>query len=220
MKKIFGLVALMAAPIAANAQPVTIDFQATIADASGIFAGDTGTITGSYLFNYSNADPTLSAGAVGSSLGWQSGSGNAYVFSTAAVFYAGQDIYSDGPPAISNQSIVQALPGQGFLAGNQQQTDANDFTLSGVGIVTSSGTPWSNDGLPVPSAGTPVSGGIEVESNGLTPSVLDYNVTSLKVVSYAAPEINPASAASGLTLLLGALAVLNSRRPKKLKVAS
>ena len=58
MKKILGMVALMAAPIAANAQAVTIDFEGTIADASGIFAGDSGTITGTYVLNYFNADPT------------------------------------------------------------------------------------------------------------------------------------------------------------------
>jgi len=199
---------------------VTIDFKATVADGSGIFAGDTGTITGSYLFNYSNADPSLSSGTVGSASGWLSGSAGASLFSTTGVFYAGQDIYSDGPPAISDQSIVLALPGQGFLAENQQQTDANDFTLSSLGIVTPTGTPWSKQGLPVSSAGAPASGEIEVEVNGLTASVLDYNVTSLKVVPRAAPEINPASAASGLTLLLGALAVLNSRRSKKLRVAA
>jgi hypothetical protein len=221
MKKIFGIVALLATPIAANAQPVTIDFKATIVDASGIFAGDTGTITGSYLFNYSNADPLLSGGTVGSASGWLSGSAGASVFSTTAVFYAGQDIYSDGPPAIGDQSIVVALQGQGFLAGNQQQTDVNDFTSSALGILTSTGTPWSKKGIPVPSAGTPASGGIEVGiDNGLAPSVLDYNVTSLKVVPSAAPEINPESAASALTLLLGGLAVLQSRRSKRLKVAS
>jgi hypothetical protein len=218
MKKILGMVALMAAPIAANAQAVTIDFKGTIADASGIFAGDTGTIAGSYVFNYSNADPTQSAGTVGSALGWQSSSAGAYMFSTAAVFNAGNNIYSDGPPgSLSNQSIVLATPGQSFLAANWQQTDPNDFTLSALGI-TSTGTPWSHEGLPVFGAGDQVPGEIEVEING-APSLLDYNVTSLQVVRTRAPEISPASAASGLTLLLGGLAVLRGRRPKKLTSA-
>jgi hypothetical protein len=213
MKKILGMVALMAAPIAANAQAVTIDFQGTIADASGIFAGYTGTITGTYVLNYFNADPTQSAGTPGSALGWQSYSAGAYVFSTAAVFLAGNDIYSDGPPgSSSDQSIVQANPGQNLLAANQQQTDPNDFTLSGLGI-TSTGTPWSHEGLPVPGAGDQASGGIEVEINGQQ-SVLNYSVTSLQVVPTRAPEIDPASAASGLTLLLGGLAVLRGRRAK------
>lgn len=219
MKKILGMVALMAAPIAASAQAVTIDFMGTITDASGIFAGDTGTITGTYVFNYSNADPTQSAGTVGSALGWETYSAGAYVFSTAAVFLAGNDIYSDGPPgSSSNQSIVLAGPGQSFLAGNQQQTDSNDFTLSGLGI-TSTGTPWSHKGLPVPGAGDQTSGGIEVVINGIQ-SALDYNVTSLKVGPTRAPEISPASAASSLTLLLGGLAVLRGRRPKKLSSAA
>jgi hypothetical protein len=214
MKKILATIALMSAPIAVIAQPVTIDFQATIADASGIFAGDTGTITGSYLLNYSNAQQ--SGGTVGSTLGWESLSGGGYVFSTTSVFDAGQDIYSDGAPgAFSNQSLVLALPGQGFIAGNQQQTDANDFTLSGLSV-TSAGTPWSKKGLPVAGAGDVAAGGFEVMINGVQ-SQLDYVVTSLKVAPRAAPEIDPASTASGLTLLLGAMAVLHSRRTRKLK---
>jgi hypothetical protein len=215
MKKILATIALMSAPIAVNAQPVTIDFQATIADASGTFAGDTGTITGSYLLNYSNAQ--LSGGTVGSAPGWESLSGGAYVFSTTSVFDAGQNIYGDGlPGAFSNQSLVQAIPGQGFVAGNQQQTDANDFTLSGI-VITSAGTPWSVNGTPVPGAGDVATGGIEVVINGVQ-SLLDYNVTSLKVAptATAAPEIDSASTASGLTLLLGTLVVLRGRRSVKL----
>lgn len=213
MKKVFGILALMAAPLAANAQDVTIDFSATIADASGIFAGDAGNLTGSYSFNYSNADPLLSAGAVGSTGGWLSASAGANVFSTTAVFFAGQDIYSDGPPlSPGSQSLVEAVPGQ-FLAGNQQQADSSNFTLSALGV-TSTGTPWSTGGIPVSSGGATASGGFEVVINGVT-SQLDYTVTSLKVVPTSAPEINPASSVSALTLLLGGLAVLNGRRSRK-----
>jgi hypothetical protein len=217
MKKILATIALMSAPIAVNAQQVTIDFQATIADASGIFAGDTGTITGSYLLNYSNAEET--DGAVGSALGWASLSSGAYVFSTTSVSKAGTDIYSDGlPGAFSNQSLVLAPPGQGFVAINQQQTDADNFTESAF-TITSDGTPWSAKGLPVPGAGDVAAGVIEVVNNGVQ-SQLDYNVTSLKVAPRAAPEIDPASTASGLTLLLGTLVVVRGRRSVKLDKAA
>jgi len=217
MKKILATIALMSAPIAVNAQPVTIDFQATIADASGTFAGDTGTITGSYLLNYSNAQ--LSGGTVGSALGWASLSGGAYVFSTTSVFDAGHNIYSDGSPgAFGNQSLVQAIPGQGFAAANQQQTDANDFTLSGI-VITSAGTPWSAKGAPVRGAGDVAMGGIEVVIGGVQ-SLLDYNVTSLKVAPTLTPEIDPASTASGITLLFGTLLVLRGRRSVKLYKAA
>src|SRR5271170_2697030 len=174
MKKIFATIAFMSAPIAVNTQSVTIDFQATIADTSGTFAGDTGTITGSYLLNYSNAQ--LSGGTVGSPLGWASLSGAAYVFSTTSVLYAGQNIYSDGlPGAFGDQSIVQAVSGQGFVAANQQLTDATDSTLSGI-VITSTGTPWSANGVPVSGAGDVVTGAIEDVINGVQ-SQLDYSVT-------------------------------------------
>ena len=71
---------------------------------------------------------------------------------------------------------------------------------------------------PVIGAGDQASGAFEVVTNWAA-SNLDYNVTSLKVVAHAAPEIDPASTASGLTLVLGGLAVLQGRRSRKLQVA-
>jgi hypothetical protein len=41
-------------------------------------------------------------------------------------------------------------------------------------------------------------------------SVIDYNIKSIT----AAPEMDPASIASALTLLFGGLAVLRGRRPE------
>lgn len=215
MKRICGLLALIAAPLTALAQSETLNYAATITGGSGIFASDTGTIGGTYTFNYSNADPTLSSGTVGSSQGWASYSSGAYVFTNAAFSTSsGNNVsYSDGPPgALADQTLVLATPGGGlsFSSYNQQQSDPNNFTLSVLGIV-SAGTPWNSSGLPVLAAGDQGQGAIEVDVNGVL-SELDYTVTSLKIAPLAAPEISAGQTASSITLLLGALCVLRARR--------
>jgi hypothetical protein len=72
--------ALLACPIAANAQAVTYDFTGTIITGpaangyaggpTGGYAADTGSVAGTFTFDFANANPAQSSGTVATAPAW------------------------------------------------------------------------------------------------------------------------------------------------------
>jgi hypothetical protein len=79
--------------------------------------------------------------------------------------------------------------------------------------------PWDSNGLPVFGNVTSQYNFLDDVVNSAHVGTLDYTITSL-TPAVAAPEIDPTSMASGLTLLLGGLVALRGRRSVTLNNAA
>jgi hypothetical protein len=137
------------------------------------------------------------------------------VFSSSLTVGTHTTFANSGLSAIGNLSSV--LGGaEYYSAAVTDYTSKSSFVASNFGLVDLSTAPFGLTGLPMLGVNTTGTGVLEFVSNytpgssGYNERQLDYSITSLSRV--AAPEINSASAASGLTLLLGGLAVLCGRR--------
>jgi hypothetical protein len=230
--------ALLACPIAANAQAVTYDFTGTIITGSGIYTGDTGTVSGTYTFDFAYNNPALASGTFSTATG-----GNAenetgtnfttpppqtapgLVFSSTLVGTSGGDVglaYSSTVGAFSSGSRVLADP-TADSAGAQQYSalEANYQTpLSGTGSSLGITGPtcdcqnplgFSAAGLPVFVSGLTYTGSVGTSVNDAQFG-LSFDITSLTPATTAAPEIDPAAAGSALTLLAGFAAMMRGRR--------
>ena len=220
--------ALAAAPIVTRADAVTYDFSGTVTSSDFSSAKVGAAITGTYTINLANADPLDSDNGIGvtpwtrANLG-----GSAYgspvpggtVFSSTLA--TGSFDYAGSTPS-PHGSNSQVTGGEGFYSAYDIEYTAVSpfFTQSSFEI--DNALPFTSNGLPLFGAGATGSGafffGTYVTTGPGLPHdsgvQLDYSITSFRQAPpTAAPEINPASALGGLTLLLGALAVLRGRRP-------
>jgi hypothetical protein len=101
-----------------------------------------------------------------------------------------------------------------FAASELAFTSATSWTGSFFNYVAAPGsTPYTSSGLPVFSSGDHSLGAFYTSNSA---AELKYAITSL----VPAPEIDPASAAAGLTLLLGGLAMVTSGRRSAPRMAS
>jgi hypothetical protein len=238
---------LLACPIAANAQAVTYDFTGTIITGpgpnlyvtgppTGFYAGDTGTVSGTYTFDFAYNNPALASGAFSTATGGnvendtgtnpnivtpQTAPGN--VFSSTLVGTSAGDVglsYSTTLATFWSNSSVEANPLSSWTGSPQYDaSEGNSQTaLSGtesalliVGPVQGYPNPlgFSSSGLPVFVSGLSYAG-VVASSDG--PSELYFAITSLTPAAMAAPEIDPGTAASALTLLAGFVAMMRGRR--------
>jgi hypothetical protein len=237
-RKILGLsgflaVTALTASAAVSAQQVTYDFTGTItsSDFGWIAAGTT--VNGTYTFNFGNADPNLSSNNPGGQLWNREVAGGTAYSSLNEPAQTGSVVSSSvtvgtpttttttfansGLSALGNTSGVLSSAAF-YLASVTDYTSASSYETSSLSLTDLTDPFVGSTGLPVFGVTTTGTGEIEIVSNfkpgssSFNEQQLDYSITSLSRMS--APEINPASAASGLTLLLGGLAVLRGRRKK------
>jgi hypothetical protein len=211
---------LAAAPMAANAQAVTFDFSGTVTSGTNVPSDLTGmTITGSYTIDLANGNPYAGSGSVNNFAPWvyavsNSADGNplgsAYV-EPGPVFASSANVGSFGFVSLASPLFLNASE----VTGSDQGTSYFAFETASPNSVFSSSSSFQITGNPAYSAaGTPLfgqgstgTGDFVVSVDGVQ-SVIDYNIKSIT----AAPEMDPASVTSALTLLFGGLAVLHGRR--------
>ena len=226
----FLIAAALTASGAVGAQQVTYDFTGTVTSSGfGSIAAGTA-VTGTYTINLGNADPGLSDNGINKYEPWSRDTAGGALFSsldsspqTGSVFSSSVVVgtpttatfANSGLSAIGNLSSI--LGGSDYYSGSvTDYTSATSFVSSSFNLADLTEAPFGATGLPVFGVNTTGTGVLEFVSNyapgnsGYNERQLDYSITSLSRVE--APEINAASAASGLTLLLGGLAVLRGRR--------
>jgi hypothetical protein len=253
MKKLCVAVSMFAgvcatfAARADNSTAVTYEFTGTIITAlaandfagppTGLFAGDTGTVSGTFTFDFANANPALSTSVSTTGFHVENWSGTGpgspqpqtapgNVFSTTLVGTSAGDVglsYSTSSPGTyESSSYVDARSGtnysgsQLYLAAEANRPDSENGTQSAFFITAPLSdldppVSFSSSGLPVFVPDLTYSGSVSTVVNG-TPSALYFDVTSLAVAPMRAPEIDPVSAGSALTLLAGFAAIIRGRR--------
>jgi len=203
-------------PLGAGAQAITYDFTGYVTS-----GGPTGaTVTGTYTFNYAEANPSQSTGTVGSSnwssnsfggpaeMEWSSTPPSGFVFSSTAevdgIRYATSAFSSYGGGSVID-GWKSGAPSS-FAASEIVATSASTFNGSFFNYVAVPGsTPYTSSGLPVFSSRDHNLGAFYTGSSSRE---LRYTITSLT----PAPEVDSGSAAGGLTLLLSGLALVTSGR--------
>jgi hypothetical protein len=212
---------LAAAPMAADAQSVTLDFIGTVTSSSNAPSVLSGmTITGTYTIDLANGNPYAGSGTVNNFAPWvyavsNSADGNplgSHYVEPGAVFGSTASVGSftfasaASPPFSNGSEVTGSNQGGTFFA---FETASPTSSFSGSSSIDISGNPaYSSTGIPMFGPGSSGSGDIIVDVGGVQ-SVIDYNIKS---IATAAPEMDTASLTSALTLLFGALAVLRGRR--------
>jgi hypothetical protein len=212
--------ALAAVPMAADAQAETVDFSGIVTSSSNAPSVLDGmTITGTYTIDLANGNPYSGSGSVNYFAPWvyavgPSPDGNpvgsAYVepgpvfASTAQV---GTFSYASvASPLFPNGSeVTGAEQGESYFA-YETATPSSSFSSSSSFQIMGN-LAYSPAGIPLFGHGSTGTGDVIIDVGGVQ-SVVDYNIKSIT----AAPEMDPASVASALTLLFGGLAVLRGRR--------
>lgn len=207
-------------PIAAGAQAETFDYSGIVTSSSNAPSVLDGmTITGTYTIDLANGNPYSGSGSVNYFAPWTyavspspdgNPLGSAYVepgpvfASTAKV---GSFSYASvASPIFPNGSSVTGAEQGGSYFAFETATPKNSFSRSSSFEIT--GNPaYSPNGMPLFGQGSTGMGDVIIDVGGVQ-SVIDYNIKSIT----AAPEMDPASVASALTLLFGGLAVLRGRR--------
>ena len=211
---------LTATSIAADAQAETVDFSGIVTSSSNAPAVLDGmTISGTYTIDLANGNPYSGSGSVNTFAPWvyavgPSPDGNplgsAYVepgpvfASTAQV---GAFSYASvASPLFANGSEVSGSDQGGVYFAFETETPSSSFSSSSSFQITGN-LAFSPAGIPLFGQGSAGTGDITVDVGGVQ-SVIDYNIKSIT----AAPEMDPASVTSALTLLFGGLAVIRGRR--------
>jgi hypothetical protein len=211
---------LAVVPMAAGAQAETFDFSGIVTSSSNAPSVLDGmTITGTYTIDLANGNPYSGSGSVNYFAPWTyavspspdgNPLGSAYVepgpvfASTAKV---GSFSYASvASPIFPNGSSVTGAEQGGSYFAFETATPKNSFSRSSSFEIA--GNPaYSPNGMPLFGQGSTGMGDVIIDVGGVQ-SVIDYNIKSIT----AAPEMDPASVASALTLLFGGLAVLRGRR--------
>jgi hypothetical protein len=199
--KLLGLVALLAGPMAANAQTEILDYTGSPFSSVSVEGNDAGA-----------PNPAQNTGelVLSSPLG-----DNLHNFAVTPVSFR-----FDGVPALdSNNSSFTGLED---VASFRFSTDAHGMLTAWDIVVRSvvlrGYTPESSAGVTITNAGDSFFASNDTTFCGQPPFPPPgcFNISASNgtpgVWTTPAPEIDPASAASGLTLLLGGLAVLRGRR--------
>jgi hypothetical protein len=200
MKRVFtvSMVAFaLAASTAVNAEAVTYTFTGTVIDTpTGIYNGiaDGTTLTVTYTINYSNANPSQSYGAPGStsaSWAWENYGGSyygttaptlgQYVFSST--LQVGSLSYATSPGSYQNESYMAGLVESGYddqLTGLElSYSNSTDYTESFFQLNNYASplvAPWTSAGEPVYVDSNKNVGQI-LELNDGVQSELDYTLS-------------------------------------------
>jgi hypothetical protein len=213
-RALIALGALTLVPLAAHAETVTYDFTGVVtqvignAYSSSVTAGET--ITGTYTLNFAAADPSQSAGTVGSqNSDWTanktSGSINGtapdtnYVFTSTA--QVGSTSYSTDPSQAKGYDLVSTISGttgfspyysaaeNSFTSG--RSGTGSDFVLHGVA--------WTSAGLPDFAAATNPAG-----------AFFSYDNTAYSSVVYSVNSLTPAPLPGAVWLMLSGVGALGA----------
>jgi hypothetical protein len=217
------LALLLSLPITALADAVTFDFSGNVTLASGIYSSVPvgATVSGTYTFDLSNANPSQSSGTAGSpSASWTSSifGGSFYLSAPtpvdSVVFSSTASVdgftYASSPPApyaTFSRVLTAGPPMSSFYeADDLVCTDASSCHSSDLFGSDLFGINYTSAGLPDFSASPAAwSGEFATGEMGTSPDYLDFDIVSLTPA--AVPE--PAS----LTLLpLGVIVLALARR--------
>jgi hypothetical protein len=226
-----GLVcALVVSPVAFSGS-ATYDYSGVVTSVDDSIPGNSiaigSKVTGTYTFDFANANPALSSGVVGSANWIVASQGDSVPTPTLLVFtstaqasgfnYATPPPVNTGFPGSGGQSSVQGSansgPGSGssFTAGEAWEAVPDINGGSSLTISNPHGA-YSFNGLPILAGATSATGQVS-EFLADTYTSIDFKITSLTpAVSTSAPEIDGSSAVVGITLLIGGLTVLRGRR--------
>ncbi len=202
---------LMTAPIAAFAQSETLDYFGS--------AFTSGSITGNAASAAQDGIPTSNTGEIVLSAPLGDNLNNVAVNPVSYTFDSSNRF---GSFYLSSQSPVRGAPGNyaSFLFSTNAVGVVTGWNIDVVGgifggtnspshasvSITNAGDTFSA-GFSTPSCGAPTGGGCyQIRESNTSPG-------SFSSSGARAPEIDPRSAMSALTLLLGGLAVLRGRRP-------
>jgi hypothetical protein len=210
------VLALFGTPFAVHAQAVTFDFTGVVTSVGGTIPGVTDgmIVTGTYTFDFANANPSLSSppSLIGSTtLSWgaltSGGSSDQSPAPTEAVFSSTAQVgafsYSSvqGGPYLSESYIAGLIgtstPATYQFIGFEANQSADTYTTSILRLFDNT-PPWTSDGLPVLINGQPNTGSFQSGSAGVV-----YDVTSLTRV----PE-----PAAGWLLVMGLGGLVIARR--------
>ena len=232
LKGIAALAALTASA-AASAQQVTYDFTGTVDVADGVYASAGPNLTGIITIDFGAANPSQSAGTIGSTNGstWIAQVYGGPLFNDppaprALVFNetindVGVSYGPSYPASYGVDNFVGCTSGcattNNIFPANWYASD-NEFLSKNISTsnyisfvgVSSSDAPYDANGLPVLGNVGSQDDRLTATVNNVQVGVLKYTITSLTRVS--APEIDPASIGAGLTLLLGGMIIVTSRR--------
>jgi hypothetical protein len=206
---------------AAFAQSYTYDFTGNVEYGNGKYLGVTGPVTGTFTIDFSNYNPSqsLASGYVGDpSANWQvqnyGGSLDGLAAPSAYVFtnfvHTAEVSYETVVPSsiFTNSSVTGEVLGVGNTDYElYEQSYVNPSAYFGSEISINQPVSWTSNGGPLLQNGG--TGFVFTPNSKLTgDDTLQFSITSITEV----PEIDPASRASGVALLLGGLAVLRGRR--------
>jgi len=212
--KVLGLLTaiLLAAPMAAGAQPVVYDYTGVVTSyfagtSQGLAPVPVGTqVSGTFTFDYSQGVPE-GGGAPGSPQ-WNLWDGNPGTPLFATTFRAGRDVYSTDNSLAGMSNASGSSVGLHSFSGQEEWYKGQEVGGSEFVIVNSHGA-YNAEGLPIFAGAQSATGRVSLSlSSSADTSFIDFNVTSLTL----APEIDPAFAAGALTLLLSGLAMAMGAR--------
>ena len=220
-KWLLGL-ALLSGSIIANADAVTYDLTGIVTGATGIYSSAGSTVTGTFTINVGvgvGTSPTPSFSSP-----WSSNSGGAYPPVVVSTLESGSVTFSDAGSYFSVNGVGGFAPSGSnapneYFAVDEEYSglmpfvDNNFHLFGGTGV----NAPFDAKGLPVFANATGGGYGTLYDywAGGFSKGQLNYTLTSLTPVplpAAGAPEIDPTSAASGLTLLIAGLIVLRGRK--------
>jgi len=215
--------AALALPSFANSQAVTYDFTGAITAGYGIYAGASGsTISGTYTIDLAAGNPSSSYGTYGSSSFWYvqnfggppygTPSVNSLVFADSLTTSGGITYSVTTPGTAGSYSAVYGT-GSSYQGANDAYSSSNAYIENDLLL----GSGGDSNGLPTFSPSSNNIGYFYNVANGDVIGEFAYNIQSFSAAptTMAAPEIDPSSAASGLTLLLGGVMVLRGRRSRE-----
>jgi hypothetical protein len=167
-------------PIAARADTVAYDLTGTVTSVSGVYSGlARGTaVTGTYYFNVANGQAGQS---VSTSTNWLINGSTSDVFwgtVQAAQFSDSTDLSAGPGPRGANDEISGSPPVAGESYGWQYYAGttvySSDYNTIAFDLLAQSGTPFTNDGLPLFSSATSASGEFATSTGAVQYSISTF----------------------------------------------